>query len=261
MNTLSTIQSTLSKSSKSIPSVVATYPMQPTYLKIWYKFAGNLTNSAPNFSGSNNGTVVSGGSGSQSQTGISPALSNGNTSTAYMDIFNGGGTSSGTYSYINLGSISGLTLSQGFTICFWAYSTKSGGGDSYIFALNNSGISGGNYANGLCIAQSSANAYKNYIFNNYTGNAFTMNSNSWQHLCITINSSNIYNVYVNGTNVLSNITNPYSYPTSTSFTANSLGYYSPAGPHNSFVGNMADFRLYNTVLLPAEIAFVYGGSG
>ena len=49
--------------------------------------------------------------------------------------------------------------------------------------------------------------------------------------------------------------------TSTTFTNNSLGYYAPANAHNSFRGNMADFRFYNTVLTAAEIAAVYNGTG
>ena len=229
-------------------------------LRIWYKFAGNLTNSAPNYLGSNNGTVFNRSTGSQTQANINPTLPNSNTTVQYMDTFVGGGTSSGSYSYINLGTISNLTLSQGFTISLWIYSTKTSSniGDSFIFALNNlsSALSNGNYNNNISIMQASGTSYNLYIFNG--SHSFTMSSNVWNYLCITLNSSKKINVYLNGTTISSNITTPY-YPTSTSFTNNSLGYYIPAGAHNSFDGKMADFRLYNSVLTEAKIGNIYAG--
>ena len=229
-------------------------------IRIWFKFAGNLTNSAPNYLGSNNGTVVNGSTGSQTQAIINPTLPNSNTTVQYMDTFVGGGTSSGSYSYINLGTILNLTLSQGFTISLWIYSTKTSSniGDSFIFALNNknSNLSIGNYNNSISIMQASGTAYNLYIFNG--SHSFPMSSNVWNYLCITLNSSKKINVYVNGTTIFSNITTP-QYPTSSSFINNSLGYYIPAGAHNSFNGKMADFRLYNSVLTEAKIGNIYAG--
>jgi hypothetical protein len=260
MNTLSTLQSTITKSSKSIP-VVIPYPVQPTKLRLWYKFAGNINNSAPNYSTVNHATAVNGGSGSQTQSSISPALPNGNTSTAYMNTFAGGGSSSGSYSYMNLYSMSGLVLTQGLSYSFWIYSTKTGGGDTYIMAMNLPQIQSGNFDGGFAIANPSGSLYQNYIFNYYTGNNFQMLVNTWQHCTVTINSSNIYNVYVNGTKVLNNITNVGVYPTSSTFNGNSLGSYSPIGPHNTLTGRLADFRFYNTVLTDAEIGYIYAGTG
>jgi hypothetical protein len=143
------------------------------------------------------------------------------------------------------------------------YSTKTGGGDSYIMSLNSTSgnISGGDFNGGISISQASG-GYSTYVFNNYGATpAITISPNTWTHLAITLNSSNIYNVYINGTLTLTNQTNPYSYPTATSFTPCSLGYYSPANVHNSFQGNMADYRFYNTVLTAAEINSVYNGTG
>jgi len=229
-------------------------------LRIWYKFVGNVNNSAPNYLSSNNGTVVIKSKGSQTQAIINPTLPNSNTTVQYMDTFVGGGNSFGSYSYINLGTISTLTLSQGFTISLWVYSTKTSSdiGDSFIIALNNlsGALSVGNYNNNISIMQAAGPSYNLYIFNGAC--SFTMSSNLWNYLCITLNSSNKINVYLNGTTILSNITNPY-YPTSTSFINNSLGYYIPAGAHKSFAGKMADFRLYNSVLTEAQIGNIYAG--
>jgi hypothetical protein len=142
------------------------------------------------------------------------------------------------------------------------YSTKTSGGDTYILALNNPGVSGGNYAGGLCISQSANSPYNKYVFNNGgVTNAATIAPNTWVHYAVTINSSNVYNVYLNGVLTVSNITNPFSYPTATTFTLNSLGSYSPPGPHNTFKGNMADFRIYNSVLDAGEINAIYLGTG
>lgn len=260
INCLSSVQSLVRKSSVSAP-IVYTKTVQPTKLRIWYKFVGNVTNSAPNYSGSNNGTIVLGAGATNTQVAVSPVIS-ANTSITNMNTFNGGGTSSGNYSFIDLQTISSLTLSQGFTICMFIYSTKNSGGDTYILALNNQGVSGGNYPGGLCISQSANTPYDKYVFNNGgVTNAATITPNTWVHYAVTINSSNVYNVYLNGVLTLANITNPYSYPTATNFTINSLGSYSPAGPHNTFKGNMADYRLYNTVLTAGEINAIYIGTG
>ena len=80
------------------------------------------------------------------------------------------------------------------------------------------------------------------VFNNGgVTNAAKIPPNTWVYYAVTINSSNFYNVYLNGVLTLSNITYPLSYPTAaTTFTLNSLGSYSPPGPHNTFKGNMAD---------------------
>ena len=259
INCLSTIQSIINKKSAVQAPVVSI--VQPAKLRIWYKFAGNLTNSAPNYSGSNNGTIVNGPGATNTQVAVSPVIS-ANTSITNMNTFNGGGTSSGNYSFINLQTLSSLTLSEGFTICMFIYSTKNSGGDTYILALNNQGVSGGNYPGGLCISQSANTPYNKYVFNNGgVTNAATITPNTWVHYAVTINSSNVYNVYLNGVLTLSSITNPYSYPTATNFTLNSLGSYSPIGPHNTFKGNMADFRLYNSVLSAGEITAIYNGTG
>ena len=261
INCLSTIQSIINKKSAVQAPVVSI--VQSAKLKIWYKFNSNLTNSAPSFAGSNNGTVVNGSGATNTQVAISPALSANSTVTT-MCTFNGGGTSGGAYSYINLQTISGLVLSQGFTICMFIYSTKSSGGDSYIFNLNNTSgnVANGIFTNGICISQPSVPTYNKYVFNNY-GNtpAIVISPNTWTHLAITLNSSNIYNVYINGVINLAPQTNPYAYITATTFTNNSLGYYAPANAHNSFRGNIADFRFYNTVLTATEISAVYNGTG
>ena len=241
INALSCLQSIISKNSVVQAPVLYTKPVQPSKLRIWYTFAGNLTNSAPSFSGSNNGTIVSGPGATNTQVAISPVIS-ANSSISNMNTFNGGGTSSGNYTFINLQTLSSLTLSQGFIICIFIYSTKTTGGDAYILALNNQGVSkNGTYAGGLCISQSANSPYNKYIFNNGgVTNAATIPPKTWVHYAVTINSSNVYNVYLNGVLTLSNITNPFSYPTSATFTLNSLGSYSPPGPHNTFKGNIAD---------------------
>jgi hypothetical protein len=118
--------------------------VQPAKLRIWYTFAGNLINSAPNYFGSNNGIIVSGPGATNTQVAVSLAIS-ANNSISYMNTFNGGGTSSGNYTYINMQTLSSLTLSQGFTICMFIYSTKNSGGDTYILALINQGVSDGKY--------------------------------------------------------------------------------------------------------------------
>ena len=241
--------------------ILNTKPVQPSKLRIWYTFAGNVNNSAPSYIASNNGAIVNGADATNTQVAVSPVIS-ANSSITNMNTFNGGGTSSGNYSFINLQTLSSLTLSQGFTICIFIYSTKNSGGDTYILALNNQGVSGGNYAGGLCISQSTNSPYNKYVFNNGgVTNAATIPPNTWTHYAVTINSSNVYNVYLNGVLTLSNITNPFSYPTATNFTLNSLGSYSPAGPHNTFKGNMADYRLYNSVLTVEEINAIYIGTG
>lgn len=260
INTMSCIQSILKNKTTSAP-IVYTKPIQPTKLRIWYVFSGNVNNSAPSYLGSNNGTIVNGTGATNTQVAISPTIT-ANTTVTTMCTFNGGGTSSGAYSFINLQTISGLVLSQGFTICMYIYSTKNSGGDTYIYALNNQGVSGGTYAGGLCISQSATSPYNKYVFNNGgVTNAATIPPNTWVHYAVTLNSNNVYNVYLNGVLTLSNITNPYSYPTATNFTLNSLGSYTPIGPHNTFKGNMADHRFYNCVLTAEEVYAIYNGSG
>lgn len=263
INCLASVQSIINKKSAVQAPVVYTKPVQSTKLRIWYKFNNNLTNSAPSFSGSNNGTILNGSGATNTQVAISPALTANSTVTT-MCTFNGGGTSSSAYSYINLQTISGLVLSQGFTISMYIYSTKNSGGDTYIMNFNNTSnnIADGNFTGGICISQPSVPTYNKYVFNNY-GNtpAIVIPPNTWTHLAITLDSSNIYNVYINGVINLSSQTNPYAYVTATTFTNNSLGFYAPANAHNSFKGNMADYRFYNTVLTAGEINAIYIGTG
>ena len=163
INALSCVQSIINKKSAVQAPVVSI--VQSAKLKIWYKFNSNLNNSAPSFVGSNNGTVVNGSGATNTQVAISPALT-ANSTVKTMCTFNGGGTNGGAYSYINLQTISGLVLSQGFTICMFIYSTKR---DSYIFNLNNTSgnVANGIFTNGICISQPSVATYNKYVFNNY----------------------------------------------------------------------------------------------
>ena len=261
INCLSSVQCIINK--KSVVQAPVVNTVQSTKLKIWYKFNSNLTNSAPSFLGSNNGTVINGPGATNTQVAISPAIT-ANSNITNMCTFNGGGTNGTNYTYINLQTISGLVLSQGFTICMYIYSTKTSGGDTYIFNVNNTSgnVADGIFTNGICISQCTVPTYNKYVFNNY-GNtpAIVIPPNTWTHLAISLNASNIYNVYINGVINLSNQTNPYGYVTSTTFTNNSLGYYAPANAHNSFRGNMADFRFYNTVLTAGEVTSIYNGTG
>jgi hypothetical protein len=256
INSLSCIQSLSTKCNKTIPPLSAS-------LIIWNKFNGNLNNSAPNYIGTNNGTYITSGGGTQTQTTISPALSN-NTTVTNMNIFNGGGSPGGLITYIDYGTISNVVLSKGFSICMFIYNTKTSGGDSYIYTLNQtaSNISAPNFNGGFCICQVSNSTYRSFTFNNYgLTNSVTINQNTWTHYCVTINSSNIYNVYLNGVLTVTNQTNPGTYPTSTTFTNNLFGWYGNGGAgHNSFQGNIADYRLYNTVLTATEILGIYNGT-
>ena len=147
INALSCVQSIISKNSVVQAPVDYTKPVQPSKRRIWYTFAGNVNNSAPSYIGSNNGAILNGAGATNTQVAVSPVIS-ANNSITNMNTFNGGGTSSGNYTFINLQTLSSLTLSQGFTICMFIYSTKTSGGDTYILALNNPGVSGGNYAGG-----------------------------------------------------------------------------------------------------------------
>ena len=139
--------------------------VQSSNLKVWYKFNSNLNNSAPSFLGLNNGTVVSGSGATNTQVSISPTISANSTITS-MNTFNGGGTGGGSYTYINLGTISSIVLSQGFTICMFIYSTKTGGGDTYIMALNSTGgsIGNGDFNGGISVCQPSGGTYIKPIF-------------------------------------------------------------------------------------------------
>lgn len=258
INSLSCIQSSLINTSKVTPP-----PSLSSYLIIWNKFNGNLNNSAPNNIGKYNGTANNLYGGTQNTATISPALSN-NSSVTYMNVFNGGGSPGGPITYIDYGTISGLVLSQGFSICMFIYNTKTSGGDSYIYTLNETAanISSPNFNGGFSICQVSNSTYKSFTFNNYgTTNSVTINQNTWTHYCVTINSSNVYNVYLNGVLTVSGKTNPGTYPISTTFTNNLLGWYGTGGAgHNSFKGNIADYRLYNTVLTADQISGIYNGT-
>ena len=188
INALSCVQSIISKKIAVQAPIVYTKPVLSTKLKIWYKFAGNLTNLAPSFGGSNNGTIVNGTGATNKQVAISPTIS-ANSSVTTMCTFNGGGTYTGAYSYINLQTISSLVLSQGFTICMYLYSTKTSGGDSYILNLNNTSdnVSNGIFTNGICISQPSVPTYNKFVFNNYGDNpAIVIPPNTWTHLAITL---------------------------------------------------------------------------
>ena len=257
INSFSSVQSFISKN-----KVVNQSSLLSPYLIVWYKFNGNLNNSAPNNLGKNNGTAISTGGGSQTLTTISPSLSN-NTTITNMCIFNGGGTSGGLVTYIDYGTISNLILSQGFTICMFIYNTKTSGGEAYIHILNQtaSNIGNGNFDGGMNIYQNPFNAYRTFGFNNYGSvNYATINQNTWAHFAVTLKTNNTYSVYLNGVLTLSNLTNVGTYPTSTTFTNNLLGWYSPGGGHNSFKGNIADYRLYNTNLTGDQILAIYNGT-
>ncbi len=155
---------------------------------------------------------MSGSGATNFQVTVSPALTANNAVTT-MCTFSEGGTGSGAYTYVNLGTISSFILSQGFLICMFMYSTKTSGGDTYIMNLNNTSgniSNNGIFTGGICISQPSVATYNKHVFDNYSNTpAKVLPPNTWTHLAITLNASNIYNVYINGVISLSTRTNSY----------------------------------------------------
>jgi hypothetical protein len=83
---------------------------------------------------------------------------------------------------------------------------------------------------------------------------FTVTNNVWTHIVITVNSSNVVNVYFNGSLLRSNITVAGSYPGTASGRIGGV----PVGNGGSNInGYIDEFKIYNKILTQAEVTAIY----
>ena len=105
-------------------------------------------------------------------------------------------------------------------------------------------LGGGNAANGKLHYQSKNGAY---ILSNAT-----INANQWTHVVVTFTNAQAQ-MYINGT-LDATAVGDFSLPNDTSVTATSLGAWLGDGGGQYFKGNIDEFRVWNAVLTPSDIA-------
>ena len=143
------------------------------------------------------------------------------------------------------------TTNSGMTFTFWFKSNNNntwarifdfgnGPGSNNILAFVNNGYLGFSVYLG-------GNAYQptNVIPN--------INNNIWTHVAWTLTYPNGWNIYVNGT-LYTNFSAGY-YPNTVFKNLNYIGKSNWNDPY--FNGNIADFRMYNSVLTAADITGIY----
>jgi hypothetical protein len=143
-------------------------------------------------------------------------------------------------SYLKLPTIASNT--SGYSFSFWVYLTSSTNG--LVWSFNGSTRIFFYYvSNSLSIASGFTTLL----------NCYTPSLNTWYHVAWTITTGSVSNVYINGTNVVSNSsTVPYI---SNSFTSSYL-FGDPTGGVSA-QGYLSDFRYYNRILDSAEVSQLY----
>jgi len=160
----------------------------------------------------------------------------------------------GSENYISLNSSFNLST-QSYSFSFWLYPTQTTNqGDCKVWESTQENImlwrgKNSNPFNGI-----------RYSYANLTPYA-TIALNTWSHVVITCNFSTLrMNIYVNNTLSVSNVVLTASnfYP-SNIVSALNIGRSLSSG-HFSYIGGIADFRLYNGVLDTISINAIFTGS-
>jgi hypothetical protein len=158
------------------------------------------------------------------------------TSTAYStSVIGGSGYFDGSGDYLNATSAS---LSGQFTIEYWYYSTTSS--TNYGVTFGDSSTS-----TGIELYQSGTTFYL-YSNNGFRITGGTVNPNSWNHVALTRDGSNVMRLYVNG--VVSGTT----YTSSANFsTTMRLGAEFYSGSISGYLtGYVCDFRMLSATSTP-----------
>ena len=158
------------------------------------------------------------------------------TSTAYStSVIGGSGYFDGSGDYLNATSAS---LSGQFTIEYWYYSTTSS--TNYGVTFGDSSTS-----TGIELYQSGTTFYL-YSNNGFRITGGTVNPNSWNHVALTRDGSNVMRLYVNG--VVSGTT----YTSSANFsTTMRLGVEFYSGSISGYLtGYVCDFRMLSATSTP-----------
>jgi hypothetical protein len=213
-----------------------TYPPTPI---LYYTFDTNLTNS---ISGMVDTTLA--GTATISTTGGSP--------------ISGGYLLTGTSGNIlrtralNIGT-------NGFSITWWQKLNSTQGSNAYLWCIGD--VNTSTYL--LCqIGTGSTGSYVNSSFGGGTKDIFTVNyrDNVWRHVAITVNSTGVFNSYVNGVNITVNSAfTAYPFPVTAVFNKFMIGNDVYNGAADSWAGNAGvdDFRIYNGVLNSSQINLLY----
>lgn len=134
--------------------------------------------------------------------------------------------------------------SQPLTVAFWLYlNPPSSGGDTKAFEI------GGNDK----VFFWGQNNSSNYAFSYGTVKNYSAYVGTWVHLCATITTNGIYNVYINGA-FDHTFTDSSKVPS-----LNSRVYIgaSTTRAHRSVNGYIDHFKLWSKVLTAEEVGFVY----
>lgn len=172
-----------------------------------------------------------------------------NGSASYY--FNGSVSTGGTnYKLLYLPNISGLTT-NGISISFWCKKVGNSGGDHFLFNFG-----GGNF---VLWGQGGASLSLNFFGIPSNGGQFNLPSlNVWHHIAITVSSSNVVNIYLNGSLVKTNVAGT-SGLYATSYSSNILGGVVVNNGGFSFNGYVDDFSMFNKVLIQAEVTEIASG--
>ena len=175
-------------------------------------------------------------------TGVSNATGVGGTPT-----FNTSFYKTGTSSLILTGSNSitlpSFTMSNNMTFCLWFSTANSVVGSTLFYYTAQFGLELG-YTNNLIVVNSTTN------ISGISGSNFA--STAWTHVAITVSGATIV-AYVNGTFIKSSTLATGALSSTASATIG-VGY-----THN-FVGNMNNYRVYNSTLTSTQIAVIYNTS-
>lgn len=160
--------------------------------------------------------------------------------------FNGiRGTSGSTYRLINLPSNTYTT--NGISVSMWIKRTGNSATDHFLFRISTTFYVWGQYNTNTCNV------------NNATTTNFTITSNQWTHIVVTLTSANVCNIYVNNVQVRTNITVSGAYPSTSTGVTGILGGVPVGNGGSNFMGYIDDFRIYNKILTTTEIQALYGG--
>ena len=200
---------------------------------LYYRFDGDLVDSW----GTRHGTNAT-GNGSL----ISTADKYAGTHSAS---FNGAlGTSGGNYRLITFPSVSYGT--NGVSVAFWLKRLGDSPNDYHVWAIGNL------YVWGQRIGTSGVTPFN--VMND-TRTDISITNNVWTHITVTVNSSNVVNVYVNGILLRSNITISGAYAATA---AGRIGGVPVGNGGANLNGYIDEFKIYNKVLTQAEVNAIYG---
>jgi hypothetical protein len=149
----------------------------------------------------------------------------------------------GSVQYIKTPDISYIPA-NGLSISLWMYRTGTAtSGDTKVFEFTQESIMLWMSNNGSLI--------------NFANgpNVSITTLNIWNNIIITIASTGAYIVYLNGTNKATGTIASLVSPLPSGNIGRSL-----TSAHNSFFGNIDDFRIYNTVLTSTNVSGIYNNT-